>query len=948
LWKEAQGAFGSGDYTHAATALQAIITGSSTDTQWLSGATIPAAPPNRQWLEPVFFMLGAAQFNGKNWPDAISTFKKYQQLFPKSPRLAQVTFSLAQADLLGGFPDDSIPLFKSLLELSDYHAKVFLFLVEASKRAGRPADAIALLEKERGRPNLNPDYLEKINLKLFPLYLDAGGGQKAELLLQQIDEDIAHVADITLFNSMAVQLGDQFLAKNDIANALNCYRRVRNNEQILILQKQQIENLQRQRAANLARIQADPLNSEQLQLDNKDIDSEIVKDQQILVQYQTLPPILPPLFLRIGRAYSMDGSLWEAGVVYREIMRRYPHCAEAEAALYGSIVVFDKLKQVDRAQALCQAYMTQFPQGKYVDSVGFLRGALAYDAQDYDKAISYFEDSLKNQPNNPRREQTEVIVGDIKLRQQKFDEAIAAYQQYQKDFPQGRMVEQAEYRTALALLFGGKADDAEKALQAYLQKYPQGAYAADGEYRLLVIQFAAKQYDQVIAGCLAWQQKHGKLGPLAEVLSLMGDCYASEDRNDEAVKAYIESYKEAQTVEVLNYSIFAASKILQKQAKWEDVATMFQEFVKDNPDHPTVVAALFWIGRADVKLGKVTEGKQFLAETAKKYLNDPTREAVDEIITQLAQLDAHKHLAVALLPTPPPPGPAVAPASTSATSSPATTPLSAAAPETPPLIEDPAKNLEEILTVPDTSSKPTAQARILYAKAELARIQRKLDEEKELLLDIAKGFKPEDLSPILLGQIGDCLVQGGQSDQAMPFYNYLMDNYDQSPLVDYAYNGLGQIAYSQKDYLKAERYFSKALNKGVAATKLKEITLGEAQALLALNRPNDAKPLFEQVASTRAWRGESTALSVFSLGKIQMDLGNFAAANAYYQRVYVAYQKYPGIQAQAYLNSGEAFEKLGKIPEAINTYSEMLKNPNLSVFPEFANAKQRLEHLTSK
>jgi TolA-binding protein len=175
-----------------------------------------------------------------------------------------------------------------------------------------------------------------------------------------------------------------------------------------------------------------------------------------------------------------------------------------------------------------------------------------------------------------------------------------------------------------------------------------------------------------------------------------------------------------------------------------------------------------------------------------------------------------------------------------------------------------------------------------------------------------------------------------------------MDVYDKSPLVDYAYNGLGQIAFAQKDYKKADRYFSKALDKGLAASKLKEITLGEAQTLLAMNRPSDAKPLFEQVASTRAWRGEATAVSVYSLGEVQMNLGKFAEANAFYQRVFVAYQKYPAIQAKAYLKSGVAFEKLGKVPEAINTYNEMLKNPNLSSFPEISDAKQRLQQLVRK
>jgi tetratricopeptide (TPR) repeat protein len=285
-----------------------------------------------------------------------------------------------------------------------------------------------------------------------------------------------------------------------------------------------------------------------------------------------------------------------------------------------------------------------------------------------------------------------------------------------------------------------------------------------------------------------------------------------------------------------------------------------------------------------------------------------------------------------------------------ATASPATAP----SPATPPSVlppapdppeADPAQELTGILTIPDLDSKPTARARILYAKAELARLKRKTDIEAKILLDIAKDYRPEDLSPILLGQVGDCLVQNGQPDQAMSFYNQLMDAYDKSPLVDYAYNGLAQIAFDQKDYKKADRYFSKALGKGLAASKLKEITLGEAQTLLAQNRPIEAKPLFEQVASTRAWRGEATALSLYSLGEIQMAVGKFAEANAYYQRVFVAYQKYPGVQAKAYLHSGEAFEEMGKITEARNTYSEMLRNPNLASFPETSDAKQHLQQL---
>ncbi len=924
MWKEAQAGFAQGDYKQAATSLEAIIKLSSTTTNWFGSAPVAPAESKQQWLDPVFFMLGAARFNAKDWPDAILILSKYQQLFPQSPRINQARFSLGQAQLAGGHPEDAIPVFTSLLGFPEYHQKAFLLLIESCKRAKQSDQAIGLMEKEKAQPNLDPSFTEKMNSRILPLYIAAGSAPKALAILQEMDADIEHVPDMTAFNAMAVQLGDFILAKNDLAGAVSCYRKVRDNNQIIALQKLQIEDLRRQHAANMASIQTDPLHSDELQAENKDLDNQIATEQQTLAAYQTLPPVLPPLYLRVARAYSVAGQLWESAVVYNEILRRYPNCAEAEAALYGSIVLFDRLKQTDRALALSQSYLTHYPKGKYADSVTYLRGILAYDAQQFDQAIGYFQDALRDRPDHPRREQIELILGDIKLRQQKFDDAIASYQLYEKDYPQGAGLEKAEYRSALARLFGGKGDDAEKAFQAYLQKYPDGAYVADGEYRLDVIKFARQDYDGVLADGAAWQKKHGKAGPLAEVLALMGDCYAAQNKNGEAVAAYVSSYQAALTPEVLNYSLFAAAKLLSKESKWTDIVAMFQEFIKNNPEHPTVVSAISWIGRADIKLGKVDEAKRYMSDAAKQYLDDPSREAVDEIITQLAQLYARKHLA---------PAPASA-------STPAQAPLEA----TP----DTANEMEQALDITDAATKPTARSRLLFAKAELARLQRKPELEAQTLLEIAKNFHPEDLSPIALGQVGDCLVQNGQPDLALPFYNQLMDQYDSSEVVDYAYNGLAQIAYNQKDYSKAEHYYFKALDKGQASAKLKEITLGEAQSLLALNRPEEARPYFEQVASTRAWRGEATALSVYSLGDIQMAEGKFAEANAYYQRVFVAYQKYPAIQAKAYFKSGEAFEKLGKTLEAVNTYTEMLKNPNLAAYPETADAQKHLDHLAQK
>jgi TolA-binding protein len=196
---------------------------------------------------------------------------------------------------------------------------------------------------------------------------------------------------------------------------------------------------------------------------------------------------------------------------------------------------------------------------------------------------------------------------------------------------------------------------------------------------------------------------------------------------------------------------------------------------------------------------------------------------------------------------------------------------------------------------------------------------------------------------MLLAQIGDFLLEKKQLDKAEPIFKYLMDEYPKSDVLDFAYNGLGEVAYQKKDYQRALKLFTDAVEKVGAQQKLRDVTVGRAKTLLAMDRLDDAKKLFEQIASVREWRGEATAFAVFSLGEIAEKKNDLAGAIANYQRVYVAYQRFLPWVAKAYIKSAECFEKLNKTQEAQNTYREMLRNDKLANFPETQLARKRVQ-----
>ena len=340
-----------------------------------------------------------------------------------------------------------------------------------------------------------------------------------------------------------------------------------------------------------------------------------------------------------------------------------------------------------------------------------------------------------------------------------YDEAVAEYKKYLSEFPKGANAEDVNYRIALCALFAGKYQEAMNQLQDYIAKHPSGYFLPDAKYRLAVCKYAASLYDEVITDCQAWEDEFPNNPQLGEVLALLGDADAASGREAAAIPVYIRSYQTATTDEVMNYSLFAASKLLQKQSDWDKVGELFSGFIKDKPDNPTVVSALYWIGKAKAHEGKIDEAKKIAADTIKKYIGDPSAgsgRTIDHATGAALREEktgnrrrGRRH---------------------PVHSTEAVHPHQAGSPSPRELQPIRAPNSIGCSRRPANEDSATAKARILFAKAELARLRRQPAEEEKNIAQIATDFKPEELSPFLLGAAGDYLLGKGKFDQAAAFY----------------------------------------------------------------------------------------------------------------------------------------------------------------------------------
>ncbi|HEY1080779.1 MAG TPA: tetratricopeptide repeat protein, partial [Prosthecobacter sp.] len=354
---------------------------------------------------------------------------------------------------------------------------------------------------------------------------------------------------------------------------------------------------------------------------------------------------------------------------------------------------------------------------------------------------------------------------------------------------------------------------------------------------------------------------------------------------------------------------------------------------KDNEDQE--LKAVLWISRARVKENKVEESKKLLADAIKPKIGNASNQQVEGLIQQLVTLTAPKRRR-------PAPAAAGAPA--------------AAADQS---FEQMEKQLEELITPPQAAMNGTAQMRILFAKAWLAKVMREPAKAEKLFAVIIDIANPVDLSPMLLSTVGDNARTKGDLDKAAACYNRLNEFFKDSEYADGAAVGLAEIAFAKGDFQKALDLFTAAIETYAASSRLLDATLGRAKSLFALKKYEDAKKIYVQVLNTKEWRGEAHATSLLMQGEIEFAQQKWGEAIPFYERVFIAHQKWKPIMAKAYLQCARAFVKLNRPADPAATpprkYSdreaakllliEMSKRQDLKDLPEMKEAEQELSKL---
>lgn len=904
----------------------------------------------------ILYLEGACYFNKNDYAKASETLQQYVDKFPDGEAIIDVRMALGRSYIQKGEADKGVAILKEVVTKSpDRKGEAGLVIANHYKKENKIDEALQILTAVIADGIRSAEGVQA-TLMAAELYVAKGDPDKASQLTETV-KGVANQGDsIIKINNIGLKLGDSMMEAKNFGQALGAYQMVRRKNEIVRIQKEQIAKIE-QSIKNPGR---GPVSGSK-----EELEARLKADTELLGELEKRTDYDASLYYRLGRCYfemglsaanpaASDASrLWQAILAFGVIIDEFKDFPQRDKVMYGTIMANASLKRVDKARQLCEKFIDSFPDSDMMPEVARLYGMLAYENKDLAGAEKAFDRAMGFPKAD--KEQLLYLRGNVLFEMQRFEDGRLCFEILLKDYKETTYKDDAQYRIALSYFYQNDFKSVMKALKTYIADNPKGQFIIDAKYRLAFIKFQDRNVEDAMKDLKALVEESPNDANIGQVHALLADGYSQGGEYAKAMEHFAIAVEKAQTEDVRKYAMDNVTDLYVGENKWKELADMWQKFLDTHKDdEEQSLQAVLWISRARVKEGKPDEAKKILSEAIVPKIGNAGNEVVEGLIQQLCSLMAPKRRKIAA-PTPAPAGEAAAKPADGAAVSPATPAL------TGPTFEEVEKDLEKLLTPPQAAMNGTAQMRILFARAWLAKLMKESDKAEKLLSIIIEVAKPDDLSPMLLATIGENARKKGNPEKAEGCFKRLQEFFADSDYADGAAVGLGEIAFDKGEFDKALTLFTEATSeKYQGSSKLLDATIGKAKTLVKLKKYDEAFKIWEEIAQTKEWRGEATAQALYSLGEIEMLRGQIGKAIPYFQRVFIAHQKWKSWVAKAYLQSARCFlllnrpanpspdpaeDRVSDRDAAIKTLKEAAARADLKKEAEFAEITAELAKL---
>ena len=741
-------------------------------------------------FEKVMFLEGACLFNMEQFDKAAEILGKFAEKFPNSEQINEAKMAQGRSLMkVEATAEKGIAVLKDVASKAPtLKAQAGLEIANFYKKKDQLDQALEILKIVTEGGTNSPETISAV-LMMAEIYVAKSDTENANAALEKLTSGAASDESVVQINSIRIKIGDEMLEGKRYREALMAYQGVRRKSEILRIQKSRVDKIEQwltaiaqNRAVFFLGHRLGKEEAEGMLKANKTIVEEIekMKDYDAVIFYK-----LALCFFEMGRHY-------ESSLAFQKIYDDFKDFPDRDRCLFGTIMCQTAVGRTVTAYNLCKKYLSDYPDGKNIMEVTNLFGELAYKSGNIKEAVSALQ--AARGAKGADKERIDFFLGSILFEAQQFDDSRTTFMGLVKEFPKSVYKDDAEYRIALTYFFENKSKEARKAFRDYVANNPKGQYVVDAKYRLAFIEYQGAQTGQggnmqeAVDTLETLARDYPNDQNIGQVWSLLGDIYAAKpDGAKKASEAYKNAFDKAKTEDVITYVLDNLTNLLVAENNWAEIANVWGTFYSTHKDSPLALKAIYWISRAKQRENKSEDAEKLIASAVMPHMGNPTHDQVEVLLQQLVSIMAPKKRPTktpkpAAVPAAKPaeggekkaadekpaegaekkPAAEMAAGEKPAEAKPEPKPAEAAPAGAPtPTFAELEDRLKKLLTPEGEGAvvNGTHAARVLYARALLARLMKDIPKFENLISIIPDAAKVEELSPLLLSTLAEMLMK---------------------------------------------------------------------------------------------------------------------------------------------------------------------------------------------
>lgn len=918
----------------------------------LPAAAVAQAPAGGDKGASGLLAAGEAAFNAGNPQAAADAFgeflKNYAGLPGTADAVARVKPLLAICQARLGRFDEALPPLEEALKQPDPKLRpdLLFFAGLANLRTGKPdlarkqfGEVFADTKVERSRRMetlvlAGMSYVMEKNWKESIAFFGKHGreiadyspeaGARAKILLlhslmqdQQWDEAAAlattmrarmeEIRQVVTFASLTIALGNHFLEAGQFHQAISQLGRVPEKSEILSLQNLRLAEARDDlKAAELAK---NPLRASQLQ-------TSVTEMQRELDEFAKIPQFDSAARLRLAGAYFQLGRTREGCLILDQMVRQMEPDEVVESATASLMRGWMSLARHTRAEKTADLYLerlAKLPERPNLADVMFLKAQALEGRFQYQAAADGYREVSKKFPGKPIAAQADFMAAYNILQLEDYAQAGSLLDSQLKQLKPGdEMWPHAVFWRGMAYYYDQKWDDCRKLMEQYLKAEKAGGeYLDDAEFRIAYTRFAETDYPQAIRLLDAFVAKNPQSEWLAEALLTLGDAQAAEGDLGDAEKAYAAIPAAAEGFHDEGW--MKRGNLFKARKDFAGMKSLFTEFLEKRPTSPRIPEALQWLGWVAKQQGDLPEAKKIYWDAIARFGNDPVRPGIEDIFIAGQSLY---------------PGEGKAELS---------------------------NRLKAELIRAKAESRKRCAVRLGWS---LARLQPTPQANRDALAALAPDIDPKDTSPTIVADVADALADSPEPSRAAALYEGLRQWWPRAAERERAYAGLGFIAAREgreTEAIAAFDKFEKSSRMPKTPPDERGVSLVEGElggrvalaraGLLAKRSPDESLNLMLAVQKSKATPAKIRAEAFIQAARLHVAQGRPREALPYFEQVYLLFNRFPALVADAYYERGTVLETLGMPEKAREVFSELVAREDLSGFPPARLAAKRAESL---